>query len=320
MLWGVTLVVTPLCVADETGDAPRRRPAWGIYQIYWQSAQYEARLRSELAPLASLPQYVMFYRDLRGGFPKKGIDAIAAVGATPIVSLELWTWHDTETRFLPQLNAGEFDDHFRRWAEAAKRDGRRVLLRFGFEFNGDWFSWGGDPERFVDAWRRVRRIFNDVGAKNVEWVWAANITSHPTGPENDMHRYYPGDEWVEWVAIDGYNWGDNYKPWHRWTSFADLFKDILSDFTKRYPAKRLMIAESGCPEGSIGQKAAWIRASYEAARRWPHLEAIVWFNLDKRREGELNFRLDSSPSALRAFNDTYAAPPTPPKSAPGQGR
>ncbi len=293
--------------AGEGQEAPRSL-SWGIYQIYWESAKYEGVLKRELATLASVPGYVMFYRDLRCPFPKKGMNIIHSVGATPIVSLELWKWHDGQTKFLPAIVAGEYDDHFRRWATEAKHDGRRILLRFGFEFNGDWFSWGGDPETFVRAWRRVHGLFDQIGAPNVEWVWSPNVTSHPSGPDNDMHRYYPGDAYVDWVAVDGYNWGDDHKPWHRWSSFSELFSDVLNGFAARYPTKRTMISEFGCPEGKPGQKAAWIRDAHAAAPKWPKLEAVIWFNFDKRREGELNFRLDSSPGALRAFNETIAAP------------
>lgn len=291
-------------------DAPSRAVTaldWGIYQIYWNGPKYRSVLKDQIGKLATGPAYVMFYRDLLRPFPKTGVDAINSVGATPIVSLELWRWHDSKRKYLSGLVAGDYDAYFRKWAEAAKRDGRRVLLRFGFEFNGDWFTWGGDPQAFVRAWRRARRIFDEVGATNVEWVWAANVTSHPSVPENDMHHYYPGDAFVEWVAVDGYNWGDHYREWHSWKMFDELFAKVLKSFAERYPSKRAMVAEFGCPEGTPGQKAAWIRDAHTSARRWPQLQALIWFNFDKRREGELNFLIDSSPASLRAFNTSFAA-------------
>lgn len=283
-------------------------PDWGVYQIYMGAARFRGRLDQSISTFASKPDYVMFYRDMGRPFPADGIQVIEDTGATAIISLELWRWHGRRTLQLPRILSGEWDAFFRQWATDAKRFNRRVLLRFGFEFNGDWFSWGGKPELFVAAWRRARAIFDAVGADNVEWVWAANITSHPGGPDNDMHRYYPGDAFVDWVAVDGYNWGDDYKPWHKWTSFQKLFEGVMLDFAARYPTKPVMIAEFGCPEGDDGQKAKWIRDAHRSTMRWPQLKALVWFNLDKRREGELNFRIDSSPASLQAFNETFAAP------------
>ncbi len=314
LLTGVTLVVTPFLLADGASGnkarvvQPRGQLEWGLYEIYTGAERYRLRLRRDLEKFATRPDYVMFYRDLGRPFPKSGIDLITEAGGTAIISLELWNWHETKTPRLPQINDGDYDAYFRRWAEAARLDGRRVLLRFGFEFNGDWFSWGGDPKAFVKAWRRARKIFDDVGAVNVAWVWSPNITSHPSTPENSMHAYYPGDAYVDWVGVDGYNWGDGYQVWHRWTSFEKLFTPVLDSLTKTYPDKPLMISEFGCPEGKPGQKSQWIREAYAYLVRRPEVRAVVWFHLDKRGEGELNFRIDTSAGALGAFNETFASP------------
>lgn len=34
----------------------------------------------------------------------------------------------------------------------------------------------------------------------------------------------PGDDYVDWVCVDGYNWGNT--DGGSWQSFADVFKDI----------------------------------------------------------------------------------------------
>ncbi len=308
VLSGVAIFVTPFLLGGSS-SAPARVD-WGVYQIYWGLQRFEGALRQSLEPLASKPDYVMFYRDLGRPYPRKGNRVIRDVGATPIISLELWFWGDGKTKYLPKIVAGEFDAFFRKWAEDAKADGGRVLLRFGFEFNGDWFSWGGDPETFVKAWRRVRGIFKDVGAENVEWVWCPNITSHPKGESNSLHRYWPGGEHVDWVGVDGYNWGDDYQAWHKWTSFERLYDALLDDLKRRYPGKPIMIAETGSPEDADvpGRKARWVREAYAYLSRKPAVRAVVWFNYDKRGEGELNFRVDSSTAALEAFNQTFAKP------------
>lgn len=308
---GIACVLTAVAVTSLPSDADStRRLEWGVYQIYWGHQRFEPALDTSLKLMASKPDYVMFYRDLGRPFPREGIEVIRKTGATPIISLELWSWHDPKTKYLPKILAGEFDAFFRKWATDAKADGRRVLLRFGFEFNGDWFSWGGQPKDYVKAWRWARGIFRDVGADNVEWVWCPNITSHPDGEDNNMHRYWPGSEYVDWVGVDGYNWGDDYREWHRWTSFERLFDGVLKDLAKRYPGKPIMVAETGCPEDADDptRKADWVREAYAYLKRQPAVRAVVWFNFDKRREGELNFRVDSSPAALKAFNETFARP------------
>ena len=293
----------------EQGGYRRTGPLeWGLYQILW-SREYNEQLKTELSNFASKPNYVMFYRDLGRPFPKFAIDSIGNHGATTIVSLELWQWHGQRSgSYLPAIRDGEFDDFFRRWAKDAKADGRRVLLRFGFEFNGNWFTWGGDPEAFVAAWRHAHGIFREVGASNVEWIWSPNVVSVPDTPANDMHRYYPGDAYVDWVGVDGYNFGDHHDEWHKWQSCASVFGGVLKDFQQHYPTKPVMLAEFGSAPGKPGQRAPWIRSAHATLLRFPQLRAVIWFNYDKRREREPNWRIDVTPQSLRAFNETFAAP------------
>ena len=304
----------PAC-CDEPASAPTSQPRpatvrleWGLYQILWNPTRYEELLRREIAKFASTPDYVMFYRDLGRPYPRAAIEAIRRIGATPIVSLELWQWHGPRGSYLERVNSGAFDAYFRQWARDAKRDGRRVLLRFGFEFNGDWFTWGGDPQGFIRAWRRARRIFRDAGALNVEWVWSPNVVSVPDTPANRMHRYWPGSAWVDWIGLDGYNFGPDHDRWHRWESFAEIFGPALRAVERRWPGKPVIIAEFGCAPGTPAERARWIREAYAAIVRHRQVRAAVWYNYDKRREGEPNWRIDADAASLRAFNETFARP------------
>lgn len=281
---------------------------WGVYRIL-HSRRYGEHLTRELAKFATKPAYVMFYRDLGRPFPKGPDEAVHAHGATTIVSLELWSWHGTRgTNYLEKINAGDYDAFFRQWATDAKSTGRRVLLRFGFEFNGNWFTWFGDPKGYAKAWRRAHGIFQAVGATNVEWIWAPNIQSCPDTPENNMHAYFPGDTYVDWIGVDGYNFGDHHDVWHKWQSFEKIYDAILKDFAARYPHKPVMISEFGCAPGKPGQREQWIREAYESLLKRPQVKAAVWFDLDKRRENEPNWRIDATPGSLKAFNETFASP------------
>ena len=303
---GLFLLASDGNLSDPT--TARAEPLeWGVYQILWSRA-YPDQLNKELSKFATKPSYVMFYRDLLRPFPKFAIDSIAAVGATSIVSLELWSWHGgRKGSCLAAIAGGDYDDFFRQWAMGAKTYKKRVLLRFGFEFNGNWFTWSQNPPAFVAAWRRAHEILQEIGARNVEWVWAPNVASCPDTPENDMHRYYPGDEFVDWIGVDGYNFGEQHDEWHKWQSFHEVFDSVLTSLSKRYPDKPIMLTEFGCAPGKPGQREQWIREAFGCLQRHPEVRAAVWFNYDKRREGEPNFRIDVTPGSLRAFNQTFAA-------------
>jgi hypothetical protein len=305
---GGLALFTPTAPAPGAVDDAARL-AWGIYQIYWRPDQFARQLDRQCATIAAVPDYVMFYRDLGRPFPARACRIVADRGAVPIVSLELGLWHAPRARMLPRIIAGEYDDYFRTWAVAARAHAEPVLLRFGFEFNGDWFSWAGRPAEFTAAWRRAHAIFSDAGAANVAWVWAANMTSVPDTPENAAHRYYPGNDVVDWVAVDGYNWGDGHDAWHPWARCQDALAPMVTELAARYPEKRLMVAEfASCP-GRPGEKARWIREAHRWLTEETAVEAAIWFNYDKRGEGEHDWRIASSPESLAAFAETFAAQP-----------
>ncbi|MHC4937752.1 MAG: glycoside hydrolase family 26 protein [Planctomycetota bacterium] len=273
---------------------------WGLYQICW-GRRFEPMLDAQLPKFSRGPDYIMFYRDLGRPYPRPQIEVVRERDSTPIISLELWQWMaGRKGSYLPAINRGEWDDFFRRWGEQAREDNRRVLLRFGFEMNGDWFTWSGDPEAFVAAWRRAHRL---VAAPNVEWVWSPNVVSVPDG---DMHRYYPGDAFVDWVGVDGYNFGDDHNEWHSWESFESIFDNLLDDFANRYADKPVMIAETASAPGP--ERARWIRDAHAYLATRPRVKAVVWFHYDKRREGEPDWRIDTTPGSLKAFNETFARP------------
>ena len=56
-----------------------------------------------------------------------------------------------------------------------------------------------------------------------------------------------------------------------------------------------------------GRKARWIaRAGRDLRRRFPEIDAVSWWNEDYREAGEgVRLRIDSSPSALRAYRRAF---------------
>jgi hypothetical protein len=163
-------------------------------------------------------------------------------------------------------------------------------------------------------WRHVRQVFKDAGADNVTWVWSPNILfvndqNSREQAEVDYAGLYPGDGYVDWVGLDGYNDGIKSK----WKSFAELFGASYDLLVKVVPNKPLMIAEFGCTEAGAPagtSKADWIRRAYleEIPGRFPRVALVNWFSRDKRKQGEADWRFDSSPESLAAYRDAVNAP------------
>jgi hypothetical protein len=249
---------------------------------------------------------VMFYSKWGEDFPRAIVDVIHESNATPMITWEPWitttitaTCPTIPTTPLDEIISGQHDAYIRHWATALKDWGYPVLLRFAHEMNGSWYPWGGcsnnrDPSKYIAAWRYVHNLFQEVGATNVEWIWSVNHVSVPDEPWNDYNAYYPGDTYVDWVGVDGFNWGQSF---YGWKTFDELFGDVLDDFRQRYPHKPQMISEFASAPDDGGSKTAWIQDAYAGIERYPRLQAVVWF--DERKE--LDWRIDSCPECLAAY-------------------
>ena len=162
---------------------------------------------------------------------------------------------------------GRCDNYIRGFAQALKARPERYLLRLAHEMNITDSPWGAGrygstPGDYVAMWRRVHDIFAAVGVPNVEWVWSPNYASHPVETWNTLHAYYPGDEYVDWIGLSGYNWYQwGGRPWE---SFTNLYDAVLKDLTCRY-AKPQILAELGSVDGGTPEtsKATWVSDAYK---------------------------------------------------------
>jgi hypothetical protein len=216
-------------------------------------------------------------------------------GRTPLIS-----WDGTN---LDAILNGTYDAMITARAQGVKALGAPVFLRWCWEMNGEWSGCGGasnnspgktdGPAKFVAAWRHIHDIFQKVGATNTTWVWSPNDRDIPSVSWNHWKNYYPGSAYVDWVGIDGYNWGDT-QSWSSWSSFPTLFADVYRDYVATKP---IMIAETASAEQG-GSKASWITSTATALKKqFPGIAALVWFDVNK----EADWRPDSSAPSLKAF-------------------
>jgi membrane-bound metal-dependent hydrolase YbcI (DUF457 family) len=234
-------------------------------------------------------------------FVPSELRAVWRRGAVPLVSWEPWTLAGRGFP-LSAIADGRYDGYLRRAAQAAAAWGKPILLRFAHEMNGTWYPWGrgrpgNTPGIYKAAWRHLVGIFRAAGAENVQWVWTPNVDGGGSYP---FQSYFPGDRWVDWVGLDGFNWAKRGS----WESFTDLFASSY-DTLSRITSRPMIIAETGSSQ-SDGNKAAWVSSALrEELPRFSGIRAVVWFS---DPVGGVDFRVDSSPGALRAFRSGIASP------------
>jgi hypothetical protein len=248
------------------------------------------------------PDIVMDYSNFTDPvLTEREVENISSRGAVPLVSWQLFEsgWSGP-TVSLAAIAQGSYDDALIRAAdEARSMPFREIMIRFGHEMNGNWYGWSGDPANFIAAWRHVVTVFRNQGADNVKWVWSPNVDngSYP------FDSYFPGDEWVDYVGLDGYNWGTGGQGVNQWQGLDQVFGSSYDDLA-RLSSRPVIITEIGCSE-SGGDKAAWIRDGFlkTIPNRFPRVRAVIWFN----RDMEQDWRVESSRASLAAYREVVAS-------------
>jgi len=224
---------------------------------------------------------------------EKQLPAVWGHGSVPIINWELYTDVDTPPDILSRVVQGKYKKYLDSWVRNLKRflagkdhvygttDDRRVYLQFAHEMNSDWYLWSGKPEQYVQAWRYVYQQFKNQGLdhNHVQWIWCVNNTDKS---DAKAEAYYPGTDYVDWVGINGYNWGEQGNA-HHWESVATVF-DVMRQRMAVFK-KPLVISEVGSSSKvkggrSLVRKAAWIQDLFSYVQQHD-IRMVMWFNEDK---------------------------------------
>jgi Glycosyl hydrolase family 26 len=218
-------------------------------------------------------------------------------------------------------------------------------IRLGWEFNADWMGWGicnsdgsglaswsGD---FVPAFQNIVTSMRSVAGANFKFIWNPIDSSNSSCPGANLENFYPGDSYVDMVALDAYDaigtatstdaarWTDllngvNASGWTAVTpaaistqAFAGYGLTWLAAFGEEHSK------EAGLPEwglvstGSDGgggddpyfitQMAAWIKANATGP-------VILWNSGDGTLPLNIpGYTTSATPNATAAFQAAFSA-------------
>ncbi|HET8815124.1 MAG TPA: glycosyl hydrolase [Solirubrobacterales bacterium] len=347
-LLGTAAVVAlaALLLLLPTAAGAKKRPH---ASLYW-GAQIGDQMTGEAAPWdmapvhrferiagkgLSLVEFSSPFAECGGGsctftkFPSTPLENVRRYGAIPVFS-----WNSTASPpsvdqpafSLGTLLSGAHDGYIRDFATKAKAWGHPFFLRFNWEMNGFWFPWsegvnGNTPGQFVAAWRHVHDIFTQVGAHNVTWVWCPNVDLFNS--LTPLGRLYPGDAYVDWTALDGFNWGKR-RGSPGWQSFNQVFHRTYRRIVRKVArGKPLMLAEVASTDRG-GSKPAWIKDMLMKVRhKYRKIRAVIWYDVDdrgtnwpieRRKQDGRAFRRGIRPGAFKAnvFGGITQSPIPPP--------
>jgi beta-mannanase len=202
-------------------------------------------------------------------------------GAVPLVQM-----NPTDIDISAIAN-GRYDSYLNTYAMTVRAYRHPVILSFGHEMNGYWYSWGHthtSPVAFVAAWRHIVTLFQRLGVRNVTWLWTIN-TIHPHARVPSPASWWPGSSYVNWIGIDGYYTDSS-------STFASVFGPTIVA-VRALTHHPILIAEtSATPASAQPEKIANLFAGVHLY----DLLGFVWFD----SHSKVDWRIGSS-EALAAF-------------------
>jgi hypothetical protein len=207
---------------------------------------------------------------------------------------ELLVQWDPKHVSLQRIANGGWDRYITRFAREVRAARVRIVLSFGHEMNGNWYTWGNtyvSPREFIAAWRHLYRLFAAAGAHNVTWCWDVNtwipaLVSKPNYGITPARRWWPGARYVNLIGLDAYFETPS-------ETFHSLFKYSLRAL-HRIAHKPVLIAETAAGKGPF--QARQIHSLFSGLRRTNVIGAI-WFD----QNGRETWRLEGQPAAIAAF-------------------
>lgn len=185
-------------------------------------------------------------RAFNPAFPRSWSTADSVAGRTIVVSFKANPEH---------VSAGYLDRRLREWFASAP-DGGEIYWTYYHEPEDNIERGQFTAEEFREAWKHIHGIAEEVGKQNqyATLILMGWTTSPNSG--RDFADYYPGDEYVDVLGWDSYNFG------HREGRYADpdeIFDRVI-DLSEEI-GKPWGIAETGSllVEGDDGSdRAAWL--------------------------------------------------------------
>ncbi|HUR00392.1 MAG TPA: glycosyl hydrolase [Gemmatimonadaceae bacterium] len=255
-------------------------------------------------------------------FPIELVTAISDVGSIPVITWEPWLsdfgndrhpqipLRDQRDRHgMAAVASGQYDFFIDAWAADAARFSKPIFIRLGHEMNDPYrYPWGPQNNtnlEYIAAWKHVVDRFRHAGANNVLWVWSPHVAYEY------WETYYPGSDYVDWVATGALNFGP-IAQWSRWWDFEEIFGrkyDMLASFQKP-----VMVAEFGSLAVG-GDRASWYGDALTDLRsKYPAVRAVLFFNVKDDQTvtyQRVDWTIDGDSAVLRALRPLLKVRPLP---------
>jgi len=129
----------------------------------------------------------------------------------------------------------------------------------------------------------VVNIFRSEGVANVAWVWNAN--TFPPAPsktkiDSDLESFYPGDDFVDWVGADHYDYGSPKSPTDNPLQVGNYLDPVYAFALKH--DKPFFLGEWGIRHAAskltAEEQEKWLNLMFDYFEKHPKIKAIAYCN------------------------------------------
>lgn len=279
-------------VTNEDQSIPQEKKIrWGAYtgQSVLDKLDFEERIGSKPDMIS-----VFVYWSEGNYFPVELAEAAASNNQTLVIyweSKEETRWNNNDKKYsCDAILNGEWDNYITQIGRSIGESKAETILIPFVEVNGNWYPWSitnnhNSAEKHKLAYRKIHDMLRDI--PNLKMGWVVNNGSTPDTKENSIENLYPGHDYVDYIGVDGFNFGS---PWQ---TFSEVFDETLVELVKL--DKPILIFSTASSHGT--KKAEWIEDMGSQLLLHPEIKGFIWFNLDKERD----WRIWSDPRSLDTF-------------------
>ena len=152
------------------------------------------------------------------------------------------------------LPGGQYNDRFLAYIDMITEYAHRlqehnipVIFRPFHENNGSWFWWGGEHMSEQDSIKLYQYLVEQLQERNVHNFLYVYSPNGPFNSEKDYMARYPGDKYVDILAIDSYDFYYDYPATYSDNFFKNMQKscEIIHNVAIKHD-KLAAISETGC--------------------------------------------------------------------------
>ncbi|MEM7341620.1 MAG: hypothetical protein AAF467_23435 [Actinomycetota bacterium] len=187
------------------------------------------------------------------------------------------------------------------WVDAVAPLGEQVYFTMNHEPETSDSAANGDAADFVAAWRRTVEVLRERGGTDTRTVLVLGRSAYASG---EIDEWYPGDDVVDVIGVDPYNWYDCQGTDRPWLMPDELLAPALA-FAAEH-GKPLAVPEIASSEdwANPQRKADWIDALADTLATplvAEQVEFVAWFSVIDRSWPGCAWPYDSSTESADAF-------------------